>query len=240
MAGRHELDSTEPCSRRRSSKTVVRHGRKGAETSGSLRMCRLFTEFPRTEGTSDWRSRSSFAGRQAKRSSGKAGNGSVPWRGRWSLSGRLPRYRDFATGGVRTPWVGVKARVRAIACVLVGGVDAGPCPIQSPTGSLRALHGIRATQRPPCSHGGRAAKTGDRRRRDWGSRGYPVVLGIRLDCRSHRAASGRKRPRESVEKPGLAQCARARWCKKTSTPVLSSWPGGGTERPTRAGLRAGA
>lgn len=98
----------------------------------------------------------------------------------------------------------------------------------------------QATQRPPCSHGGRAAKTGDRRRRDWGSRGSPVVLGIRLDCRSHRAASGRKRPRESVASSGLAQCARARWCKQASTPVLSSWPGGGTERPTRAGLRAGA
>lgn len=65
------------------------------------------------------------------------------------------------------------------------------------------------------------------------------MLGIRLDCRSHRAASGRKRPRESVEKSGLAQCARARWCKKTSTPVLSAWPGGGTERPKWAGLRAG-
>lgn len=89
------------------------------------------------EGTSDARSRSSFAGRQTKRSSGKAGNGPVPGRSRWSLSGRLPRYRGIATGGVRTPWVGVKARLRAIASVLVGGVDAGPCPIQSPTGSLR-------------------------------------------------------------------------------------------------------
>jgi hypothetical protein len=98
----------------------------------------------------------------------------------------------------------------------------------------------RATQSPPRSRGGRAAKTGDRRRRGWGSRGSPVVLGIRLDCRSHRAASGRKRPRESVERSGLAQCARARWCKKTSTAVFSSWPGGGAERPTRAGLRAGA
>jgi hypothetical protein len=38
---------------------------------------------------------------------------------------------------------------------------------------------------------------------------------------------------------GLAQRVRARWCKKASTPVFSSWPGGGTERPTRAGLRAG-
>lgn len=66
------------------------------------------------------------------------------------------------------------------------------------------------------------------------------MLGIRLDCRSHRAASGWKRPRESVEESSLAWCARARRRKQASTPVLSTWPGGGAERPTRAGLRAGA
>lgn len=122
------------------------------------------------------------------------------------------------------------------------GQRRGRWPLSHPESDWLAPRSARrrATQRPPCSHGGRAAKTGDRRRRDWGSRGSPVVLGIRLDCRSHRAASGRKRLRESVGRFGLAQRARARRCKTTSTPVHSSWPGGGTERPKRAGLRAGA
>lgn len=110
------------------------------------------------------------------------------------------------------------------------GQRRGRWPLSHPESDWLAPRSARtrATQRPPCLHGGRAAKTGDRRRRDWGSRGSPVVLGIRLDCRSRRAASGRKRPRESVESSGLAQFVRAR-CAKRRRPRCS--PPGQAEVP---------
>lgn len=64
--------------------------------------------------------------------------------------------------------------MRAIAGVLVGGVDAGPCPIQSPTGSLRALHGSG----PP--KGRHARMVVERRRRAT----VGVVIGVREAPRS--------------------------------------------------------
>jgi hypothetical protein len=64
--------------------------------------------------------------------------------------------------------------LRAIAGVLVSGVDAGPCPIQSPTGSLRALHGGG----PPTDR--RVHTEVERRRRAT----VGVVIGVREAPRS--------------------------------------------------------
>lgn len=91
------------------------------------------------EGTSGSRSRPFLRGNADEVALGTALETASAWPRRRSLPGQTRRHPDEATGGVRTPWVGVKARLRAIAGELVGGVDAGPCPIPSPTGSHRKV-----------------------------------------------------------------------------------------------------
>ena len=60
-------------------------------------------------------------------------------------------------------------------------------------------------------------KTGNRPRRGWGSRGSPVVLGIRLDCRNHQEAyTGRSSDRKpetgsSMGKGTLVRGGPSRW-----------------------------
>lgn len=157
----------------------------------------------------------SFRGRKAPRTGGvglpsreggrsgpreNAGDGRLPRRYRRSPSGRLPRRRGIATGGVRTPWVGVKGAFREQSRARWSAAWT-PAPVPTQVRLARSARcGPPKNSRVHRKVGRRrAAKTGDRPCRGWGSRSSSVVLGVRLDCRNHRAASGRDASRESVD-----------------------------------------